>query len=210
MSSLRHTLARAAAMVLGVVILTGVAAGTAHADESGRTTPSAAITSLTPGIPVAIQGNGLYTNAVTDGWFAGLVYLDPNLPWRPSTNLWVPGSEVYLGPGGMTYQQIRFKGGQCLSHQPVYSATEGMLMIEPCVLSNNSQWWAVDHRWLYTPPCPTPPFCSPSVFADLLVPWDASERAATVQDGLLLLRPRSGPTGSPAQRLTITSIPKFE
>jgi hypothetical protein len=203
MSDLSHRLAGAVVAVLGMVVLTGTAAGAAQAD-------TAAVDSFPPGTSTAISGPGGKATVTGGDWFGFVVVMDPNLPNSDSSNKWHQSTEAYTRDG-LVYRTYRHIGtGDCLSHMPVNEAG-GLLITEPCVWSDNSQWWAVDHVLFQVPPCPPDvwPFCPPHKYVDILIPWDAPERAATVRTGVLELHMRGGAVGTAAQRLSVQPFPKL-
>ncbi|MFC7549640.1 hypothetical protein [Plantactinospora sp. GCM10030261] len=213
----RRTLTRAAVAVLATALLTGILAGPAAAGPgaAGKPEPSrgagpASATAFQSGTAKAIQGKGGAANASVDGWFAGIVFMDPSYANWSQANRWIHSDEAYTGPGGHVYRTFRLSGSnQCLSHQPVNSPTQGMLFIETCDWWDNSQWWAVDHVFGYRPECPSWPFCPPDVYYDILMPWDAYGQAAIVSDNLILLAPRGGTQGFVEQRFDIAANPKL-
>ena len=144
------------------------------------------------GVAQVIIGEGGFLD------FSGLVVLSGCVPYH-DCNDWERSTESYLGPEERdyhTYHNVR--NGECLSH------TAGLLVTEPCKWEYENQWWSIQ---TVTIPCPpSVPLCLPLIY-HLFSPWNVPGLMATSENGLLVLQPRVGSTGSAAQRLLIVHIP---
>jgi hypothetical protein len=202
MSSLSRRLAGAVVAILGVAVLTGLTAGAAHANTAAADDFA--------GTPTAISGLGGKATVAGGDFLGNVVFMDPSLPNSPISNQWIQSDEAHTRPSdGLVYRRYRSTvTGDCLSHLPV-NPSGGLLITEPCMWLDNSQWWAVDHELFQVPPCPHWPLCPPSVFVDILIPWDEPGRAATVQDTVLVLHWRGGALGTAAQRFAVQPFPKL-
>ena len=136
--------------------------------------------------------------------FNGLVFLTQACDPAHGCNEWEQSQEYYIGPQGRAYFTYRnLHNHECLSH------TAGMLITEPCVWANESQWWSIQAHTFSNPCPPSSPLCLPtSSTQHLFSPWDKPYEVATSEYGLLILHPRVGTLGSPAQHLLIYHQPK--
>jgi hypothetical protein len=193
--SMKQHLAKAVAercgYVVGVVFAAGllsvVLAGHASAEQ-----PSNWETISGPGgIARVIMGQ---QGPLDFNGFVSLQGCDGGAYWN--CNDWVRSTVNYIGPGSRkyhTYQNVR--NGECLAN------VVGVVVTQPCVWADTSQWWSAQSV-VVTVPCTGP--CLPQSNTHwLLSPWNQPNDVATIQSKLLMLTPRVGTLGSPAQRLDI-------
>jgi len=136
-----------------------------------------------------------WASAQIGGDWDGIVIIQHTYPAYDVAQKWKWSKESYVLNGSRYYNLRDVDTNECLSH--IY----GLLLTEPCVFNDNSQWWATEEHSI---PCAWP--CLP-VKWHLVKSWDFPDLVVTDTDGLLMLQARVGTTGSAAQRMEVRHIP---